>query len=82
MDFIRLFERNASDHRLQQSLDNDEIDKKFGFNRYKDSESKIGWLLNMHPVIIFKLKVHTVYLCRKRRDFNGGMQKYFRAEIS
>lgn len=40
----------GSDRRLQQSLENDAIDAKYGFNRYKDTQEKIGWLLNMHPV--------------------------------
>ncbi|XP_076064206.1 DNA polymerase epsilon catalytic subunit 1 [Oratosquilla oratoria] len=40
---------NGSDRRLQQSLENDGIDAKYGFNRYKDPVPKVGWLLNMHP---------------------------------
>ncbi|KAK7073292.1 hypothetical protein SK128_028068 [Halocaridina rubra] len=43
---------DGSDRRLQQSLENDAIDSKFGFNRYKESAEKIGWLLNMHPTEI------------------------------
>ncbi|KAB7504214.1 DNA polymerase epsilon catalytic subunit A [Armadillidium nasatum] len=47
-----LVEETGSDLRLQQSLENDAIDAKYGFNRYKESEEKIGWLLNMHPTEI------------------------------
>ncbi|MCL4127577.1 UNVERIFIED_CONTAM: hypothetical protein GTU68_024765 [Idotea baltica] len=50
--FSRLVEESGSDLRLQQSLENDAIDSKYGFNRYKESEEKIGWLLNMHPTEI------------------------------
>lgn len=40
----------GSDKRLQQSLENDALDAKYGFNRYKESQEIVGWLLNMHPV--------------------------------
>jgi DNA polymerase epsilon subunit 1 len=41
-----------SDKRLQRSQQNDVIDKKFGFERYKDPKERLGWLINMHPVSI------------------------------
>ncbi|KAG7176387.1 DNA polymerase epsilon catalytic subunit A-like [Homarus americanus] len=40
---------DGSDRRLQQSLENDALDTKYGFNRYKESQEIVGWLLNMHP---------------------------------
>ncbi|XP_064102350.1 DNA polymerase epsilon catalytic subunit A-like [Macrobrachium nipponense] len=43
---------DGSDRRLQQSLENDAVDAKFGFHRYKETAEKVGWLLNMHPTEI------------------------------
>ncbi|KAG0692675.1 DNA polymerase epsilon catalytic subunit A [Chionoecetes opilio] len=37
---------------LQQSLENDATDEKFGFVRYTQPEEIVGWLLNMHPTEI------------------------------
>ncbi|KAK3853994.1 hypothetical protein Pcinc_039493 [Petrolisthes cinctipes] len=42
----------GSDRRLQQSLENDVIDAKYGFVRYKGAPEMVGWLLNMHPTEI------------------------------
>lgn len=44
------FFRQESDKRLQRSQQNDVIDRKFGFERYKDPKERVGWLINMHPV--------------------------------
>ena len=41
---------DTAEKRLQKSQFNDEIDVKYGFNRYKDPAEKIGWLINMHSV--------------------------------
>ena len=38
------------DKRLEAAIINDEIDLKLGFERYKDPQEKIGWLVNLHPV--------------------------------
>ncbi|GAB6019923.1 hypothetical protein CHUAL_001454 [Chamberlinius hualienensis] len=38
--------------RLLRSIENDETDLKFGFDRYKDSSERIGWLFNIHPTEI------------------------------
>ncbi|CAG0909608.1 unnamed protein product, partial [Cyprideis torosa] len=35
--------------RLSASLENDQIDAKYGFERYKATEERLGWLINMHP---------------------------------
>jgi hypothetical protein len=37
--------------RIQRITFNDEIDAKYGFLRYKSPVEKIGWLINMQPVI-------------------------------
>ena len=29
---------------------NDVLDVKYGFDRYKESVERLGWLMNMHPV--------------------------------
>ena len=41
---------DAPDKRLQKSMENDQIDLKYGFKRYKESTERIGWLINMHMV--------------------------------
>ena len=41
---------DAPDKRLQKSLENDHMDLKYGFKRYKESTERIGWLINMHSV--------------------------------
>lgn len=41
---------DSSEKRLQRSQQNDEIDSRFGYERYKDPSEKTGWLINMHPV--------------------------------
>nr|XP_027207609.1 DNA polymerase epsilon catalytic subunit A-like [Penaeus vannamei] len=43
---------DGSDRRLQQSIENDNVDSKYGFNRYKEPQERVGWLLNMHPTEI------------------------------
>jgi DNA polymerase epsilon subunit 1 len=41
---------DSTEFRIKQSLDNDAIDSKFGFDRIKDATERVGWLLNMHSV--------------------------------
>ena len=36
--------------RCQRSQKNDEIDAKYGFERYSLPTERTGWLINMHPV--------------------------------
>ncbi|KAK8403806.1 hypothetical protein O3P69_000115 [Scylla paramamosain] len=43
---------DGSERRLQQSLENDATDEKFGFVRYTKPQEMVGWLLNMHPTEI------------------------------
>ncbi|XP_077864309.1 DNA polymerase epsilon catalytic subunit A-like [Saccoglossus kowalevskii] len=43
---------DSSEARLQRSLANDEMDSRFGFDRYKEPIEKLGWLINMHPTEI------------------------------
>lgn len=38
--------------RLTRARQNDEIDQKFGYDRYREPQEKIGWLINMHPADI------------------------------
>ncbi|XP_052824360.1 DNA polymerase epsilon catalytic subunit A-like [Octopus bimaculoides] len=40
---------DTSEKRLQRSIQNDEVDSRFGFVRYKESAERTGWLINMHP---------------------------------
>ncbi|XP_052253908.1 DNA polymerase epsilon catalytic subunit A-like [Dreissena polymorpha] len=39
----------SSEKRLSRAKLNDEIDLKFGYERYKDPQERCGWLINMHP---------------------------------
>ena len=41
---------DGSDRRLQRALACDAVDSKFGFERYKETKERTGWLINMHPV--------------------------------
>ncbi|XP_033110052.1 DNA polymerase epsilon catalytic subunit A-like isoform X2 [Anneissia japonica] len=45
-------QEDSSEARLQRSVINDEIDIKYGFDRYKDPQERVGWLINMHPADI------------------------------
>ncbi|XP_015904688.2 DNA polymerase epsilon catalytic subunit A [Parasteatoda tepidariorum] len=45
-------QEDNSERRLQQSLFNDEIDSKFGFDRYKEGVERKAWLYNMHSTEI------------------------------
>ncbi|XP_018009711.1 DNA polymerase epsilon catalytic subunit A isoform X2 [Hyalella azteca] len=47
-----VFGEGGSDLRLQTALENDAIDLKYGFGRYKEHSEKVGWLLNMHSTEI------------------------------
>lgn len=47
---------DGSERRLQQSLENDATDEKYGFMRYKKPQEIVGWLLNMHPVSVHRRK--------------------------
>ena len=40
----------SSHSRLLRAQRSDEIDAKFGYERYKDPGERLGWLINMHPV--------------------------------
>ncbi|CAH1796227.1 unnamed protein product [Owenia fusiformis] len=40
---------DATDKRMKRALENDEIDSKYGFDRHKETNEKVGWLINMHP---------------------------------
>ncbi|KAK3107356.1 hypothetical protein FSP39_012618, partial [Pinctada imbricata] len=42
----------GTDKRLQRAQFGDEIDSKYGFDRYKDAKERVGWLINMHPADI------------------------------
>lgn len=40
----------SSEKRVKKCIENDLIDKKFGFDRIKDVTEKVGFLVNMHVV--------------------------------
>lgn len=50
---------DSTEKRLKRAILNDEIDVRFGYERYKESVEKTGWLINMHPVCM--LFVQRVY---------------------
>lgn len=54
-------QNEGSEWRLQQSLENDATDEKFGFVRYNKPQEIVGWLLNMHPVSIKKSKTFSEF---------------------
>lgn len=43
-------DEGVDNRRIENAIINDEIDLKLGFERYKDSQERLGWLVNMHPV--------------------------------
>ncbi|XP_055866677.1 DNA polymerase epsilon catalytic subunit A-like isoform X1 [Biomphalaria glabrata] len=43
---------DSTEKRLKRAILNDEIDTRFGYERYKDTTEKTGWLINMHPTDI------------------------------
>lgn len=43
---------DAIDQRVKRAQFSDVIDARFGFERYKDPITRMGWLINMHPVSI------------------------------
>jgi hypothetical protein len=47
--------RRESSEKVQQRLDGDEIDTKFGFVRIKEGPKRIGWLLNYLPIVSSRL---------------------------
>ena len=49
-DFCHCSREDSTEKRVQRARLNDEIDQKFGYERYKDPQEKVGWLINMHPV--------------------------------
>lgn len=68
------FRDDNSEFRLLQSLQNDSIDSKYGFDRVKDATERVGWLLNMHPVLLnfwlnLKLAILSPFLCNSRLKF-------------
>lgn len=52
------FKEDSNDVRLKQSIENDLIDNKYGFNRVKDYQEHTGYLINMHSVIIIHIIQH------------------------
>ena len=40
----------STEARINRIQSNDVLDVKYGFDRYKDSVDRLGWLVNMHPV--------------------------------
>jgi hypothetical protein len=52
--------RKESQEKIQQRLDGDEIDAKFGYVRIKDGPKRIGWLLNYLPIVSANQEVFVV----------------------
>lgn len=42
-----------NDDKFDEVKRQDELDEKMGFWRYREGPSKLGWLINMHPVSHF-----------------------------
>lgn len=41
---------DTSSNKYQRAQRCEEMDRKFGFERYMDPVERVGWLINMHPV--------------------------------
>lgn len=53
---VRLYgfsEDGTDNRRIESAVINDEIDLKLGFERYRDPQEKLGWLVNLHSVGLF-----------------------------
>lgn len=49
--FLPFFREDTSaEARLQRAVLSDELDSRYGFDRYKEPQERVGWLMNMHPV--------------------------------
>jgi len=46
------WDEDKTDLRVKESRENDAIDAKYGFNRVSDSETRVGYLINMHSTEI------------------------------
>lgn len=44
------YREDSSEVRITQSLENDAIDSKYGFDRASDYQERTGFLINMHNV--------------------------------
>ena len=45
--------RDEQASRLLRSQQNDALDAKYGYERYKLPSTRLGWLINMHPVSVW-----------------------------
>lgn len=45
-----VYREDSSEVRIKQSLENDAIDSKYGFDRVRDYQERTGFLINMHSV--------------------------------
>ena len=43
-------EDSSAATRYQRAQKGDEIDARFGFERYRGTTERMGWLINIHPV--------------------------------
>ena len=57
---------NQLAERFEQVKTSDEVDEKLGFARVQEGGTREGWLINMHPVRVFRvLSIFTPhYSCR------------------
>ncbi|XP_071842243.1 DNA polymerase epsilon catalytic subunit A-like isoform X1 [Apostichopus japonicus] len=46
------WEDTSAEARLQRAVLSDELDSRYGFDRYKEPQERVGWLMNMHPADI------------------------------
>lgn len=53
------FREESSESRLLQAIENDTIDQKYGFERVKSIQERTGFLINMHTVSWFFVKLNT-----------------------
>ncbi len=66
------FREDSSEARVRESIQNDAVDNKFGFERIKGNVERVGWLLNMHSVgwmTIIILVVDCLVMIMKRGSF-------------
>lgn len=45
-----VFHRDDKSSRYHRAQRSDEVDKRYGFDKYTEPVERVGWLINIHPV--------------------------------
>lgn len=52
----------STEKQIKRTRVNDELDLRYGYDRHKDPSEKVGWLINMHPVLNIVIAVNLLML--------------------